>query len=1499
MWDTGLQEIFKKEDVNEQISLVEGYLEEKDASRLLIQYLRNNIGIATRLITGIELFPFQEISIKSMIERDFSLLVWSRGLSKSFTCGIFAVLQALFIPNSRIAIVSRSFRQCSSADTYIFTNKGLKLICDSEVGEKTQSIIKPNTILDKWGNPLEDGIKIVTKKGYELKGKIGHGHLVWNSLKCKFEWKNIEDVSTDDFLPVHKGIGLWGDSSVTDVPHEGLDLSCDPKDIAYLLGLYYGDGHFDKVRANLSITSADRETLDFSASILSSICSSSKPREIQKVGSKCKGIVISNVALRNFFKDLGVSFATAREKTIPKGILSLNRNETSAFLNGLFDADGGIYISKRTRGATISLATSSRSMAEQVQLMLLNFGIISDKCYEKARGKITICSVETYGHESWKVRITGYDNLKTFSDYIGFRLSRKRKALLKYLEECSSTRDTNGIPGLSSYLKKKYKHIRTWGIRKNQLFAKKAILKETIQKVLDCHDHKPWLDDEDVKLLDDLLSKNFYYDSIESISPQKMVTYDITVEDEKCYVGNGLISKNSRLIFQKIEEIMAKPGARLLQEALVGQPKHMQDEWVMKFGSSAIGALPLGCLKGDSLVVYKSGIREIASGFPKVERGTWINSSDEVWSDGQFRSSPKKFYNGVAKTKAITTRSGYSLEGTHDHKVKVVDKDGNIVWRQMGDICIGDVCVIDRSEKNANGETSLTDDDGYFFGCMCGDGCWTSKYHLEFINTDESIVSELKKATPELKWKNYKGDYRFYSLSKSGRERFLEKFEVLSAYSHQKEISPAVLRSSSSVLRSCLQGLFDTDGHVSMGKSKGGIVIGYTTTSEKLAKQIQVALLSFGIVSFRKSRDRQVKNTLRVHELLITGVNCKKFYEAVGFRCERKVRTLEEAIRLKKRDWSIGDGIPNLQNVLLQEIKGLRFKKGSGTKKKHGEHFSLRDVKRKKTITQDFLRGIIDKYLCLSPRLSQLEPLCNKNLFFDTVTSTQDGECETFDLSVPENQTYTANGFVSHNSGEKLRGFRFNCLLIDEFLLMPEKIVNEVLLPFLSVNADPIERQKTHDLLQDMVVQGLMTEVESEARMKDMFRDPKLVALSSASYQFEYLYELYQTYIGKIKSGTEDGNALKEDKSNKMKGSYCVLQFGYDVAPSQLYSKVLLEKAKTELSNAQFQREFGAQFSDDSSSYFSIQAMRACTVPEGEAPYFEIIGDPKERYLLSIDPSFSEDESSDFFAMSVYKLLDGKKFMHVHAYAVAGGKLKDHIAYFKYILDSFNIVFITMDNAGGVQFMNSANESKLFKDAKIELDQLSGINFSKVDDYQKELQEARRQYNKEKGKIVYMQVFTSEWIRRANELLQANIDNKRVRFAGDATFVESEMDRMMKADIEIDHLKFNPEETDEGEALTGLNNKQVREVKQLDLIENQQYLIMLTKKQCALIEVKVSEGGHQTFTLPSELKGLKGKRKARRDLYTSLLIGSWGVKVFNDFIDKPSSRTTFEPMFLN
>ena len=431
-------------------------------------------------------------------------------------------------------------------------------------------------------------------------------------------------------------------------------------------------------------------------------------------------------------------------------------------------------------------------------------------------------------------------------------------------------------------------------------------------------------------------------------------------------------------------------------------------------------------------------------------------------------------------------------------------------------------------------------------------------------------------------------------------------------------------------------------------------------------------------------------------------------------------------------------------------------------------------------------------------------------------------------------------------SGEKIRGFRANILVLDEYLLLPEETINTVLMPFLVAPQNMKERLEIREIEDKLIKEGMMKE---EDRM--VFENTsKMIALSSASYTFENLYKTYKDWVNKIYAD-EKGEA-----------SYFISQMGYESLPDEMIDSTIIEEAKEGgTSESSFRREYCAEFTDGSDSYFSAKKMHDCTVPDGELPTTMVKGRSGEKYLVSIDPSFSNSPSSDFFAISVFELDDETKTgTLVHSYAVAGGDLKQHIEYLNYIFLSFDVAMLVIDNAG-FQFIDSCNESGMFTS---KLDFIDFNSDAEGNDYAKQIKSLKRNYNKDEGFICYKQIFTSNWLRKANEHLQASIDHKKIWFASKATANASEFNKMTAQNIP---LKLQKDET------------------KLDFIENQDNLIYQTKKQCALIEVKSTAKGNQTFDLPQHLKRSTSVNRARRDNYTTLMMGNWAIRCYYDMVN--------------
>tara|TARA_Y100001937_G_scaffold66048_2_gene90357 strand:- start:4391 stop:6262 length:1872 start_codon:yes stop_codon:yes gene_type:complete len=459
--------------------------------------------------------------------------------------------------------------------------------------------------------------------------------------------------------------------------------------------------------------------------------------------------------------------------------------------------------------------------------------------------------------------------------------------------------------------------------------------------------------------------------------------------------------------------------------------------------------------------------------------------------------------------------------------------------------------------------------------------------------------------------------------------------------------------------------------------------------------------------------------------------------------------------------------------------------------------------------------------------------------------------------------------------GEKLRGFRFHRIIIDEFALMPERIYNEVIIPFLSVVENPTQREELYNTETELIKQGKMKEED-----RYIWPNNKLIALSSASYKFEYMYKAYEQFEELIRVGS----------NSKADAHRTIMQFSYDCAPKQLYDKNLIEQAKSTMSQSQFDREFGAVFTDDSSGYFKTSKMAACTLKDGDKTTVEVAGEVGAKYILSFDPSWAESESSDDFAMSVFKLNDEKKMgTLVHCYALSGANLKQHIFYFYYLLKHFNIVAICGDYNGGVQFLNAANESSLFKKNKLKINCIN-TNFDDVENYQDRLREGKIEYNLDNKTICYLRKPTSQWIRRANELLQANFDHKRILFAARA--INDSYNEQRRKKIPIDKLQF---------LRTSLHiDKETTSAKMIDFVEHQFDMLNLTKTECALIQITTSASGTQSFDLPSNLKRQTGPEKTRKDSYSSLVLGNWMIKLYYDLMAVKEEKpiVSFTPMFI-
>jgi stage V sporulation protein R len=168
-----------------------------------------------------------------------------------------------------------------------------------------------------------------------------------------------------------------------------------------------GDGHISKRKRTIGVTTGDDEQADRFVRLTEELfgLKVTRKREPTKWRLRFTSAHLQDLLVQHFGLPTGVC---ARIKHVPDAILRSPKSVVSAFLRALYDCDG--YAG--TQG--VILSTSSEKMGQTVQLLLLNFGILSRRRLNK--------------DGCWHVQTTGQSALQ-FEQEIGFGLSRKRDRL--------------------------------------------------------------------------------------------------------------------------------------------------------------------------------------------------------------------------------------------------------------------------------------------------------------------------------------------------------------------------------------------------------------------------------------------------------------------------------------------------------------------------------------------------------------------------------------------------------------------------------------------------------------------------------------------------------------------------------------------------------------------------------------------------------------------------------------------------------------------------------------------------------------------------------------------------------------------------------------------------------------------------------------------------------------------------------------------------------------
>jgi len=443
---------------------------------------------------------------------------------------------------------------------------------------------------------------------------------------------------------------------------------------------------------------------------------------------------------------------------------------------------------------------------------------------------------------------------------------------------------------------------------------------------------------------------------------------------------------------------------------------------------------PTGCLVAGSLVITDRGVVRL-NRLGNLDGAQWQDVDFGVLTDTGRQQATKFYVNGLGATRRITTRCGYAIQGTPKHRVKVVDAaTGQWDWKRFGEITPGDVVALSLGQTLGEAQAvalpplgeeywtgdyttrvprTLTPDLAELVGYFMGDGSMHSKGPRFCVaNTDldvaervEALVKSLFNLDAHLTAQPGYCEVAVHSVPLTlwwdacGFSK-LSPGPEHSGKGYLPRIPDAVLATNDpAVYGAFLRGLYEADGTVT-----GGIPC-WSTVHRPFSEEVKTLLLALGIPTSTK-QDTTGWSQAPLYVLRLRNTTyAPKFQSAVGFMSARKSAAVSTSggVQTARHDYVYL--APEVVTELVPTNSALYNAVMLSQNRRNGA-ITRRTAEALYAATRD-------------ERVAQA-----LRFFYDVVTENEDGgEQLTYDLSVPANVTYIAQGFVSHNT----IGFLMDC----------------------------------------------------------------------------------------------------------------------------------------------------------------------------------------------------------------------------------------------------------------------------------------------------------------------------------------------------------------------------------------------------------------------------------------------------------------------------------------
>ena len=302
------------------------------------------------------------------------------------------------------------------------------------------------------------------------------------------------------------------------------------KDFAFLLGCWIGDGCYDKNSIVISVS--DEELLGR----LENFCK--KYGISLKRHSDGSFVAINSPLLKQLMVDLGF-VGDSFTKRVSEIVFSFRQELKSEFLRGLFSAKG--WVGKNE----IKLSTYSTNLVNDLETLLLNFGIVMKKDFYK----------DKQGKQNWECRISSKMFLENFARFINFEQEYKKRKLNELLcKKLHEAADTIPLPKhvymeLKHVFRNSFNSYSYWKSWRRYLKGPNVDREHLLRLVNENIGNIERLNNPvSGKKLIELITNDIFWDKVKKIRKIDFegYVYDLSVEENENFICNNVLAHNTR-----------------------------------------------------------------------------------------------------------------------------------------------------------------------------------------------------------------------------------------------------------------------------------------------------------------------------------------------------------------------------------------------------------------------------------------------------------------------------------------------------------------------------------------------------------------------------------------------------------------------------------------------------------------------------------------------------------------------------------------------------------------------------------------------------------------------------------------------------------------------------------------------------------------------------------------------------------------------------------------